>query len=99
MKDKDKEKIKCDECSKFFSSRKQIEQHKRDFHHDRIDKPPRKPFLLSKAARAIIVVAVIGVAAAIVIVVGQMYQIAAPKRSLSSTVPLPVDNIQCNTME
>lgn len=98
MRDRDKEKIKCDECNKFFTSRKQIEQHKRDFHHYRAAKPPRKPFLLSKAAKVIIVVAVIGVAAAIVIVVGQVYPIAAPNGPLS-TIPLAVDNIQCNTME
>ena len=96
---KGKEKIKCDECSKFFSSHKQMEQHKRDFHQVRAAKPPRKLLRLSKAAKYIIVVAIIGVAATIIIVVGQIYPIAAPKASLSSSIPLAVDSIQCNAME
>lgn len=99
---KDKEKLKCDECGKSFNSRKQIEQHKRDVHHDRAIKPPRS-FRLSKTVLAIVVgVVSIGILVAIIIAAGQVnrgFLSQSQSPSPSPSTPLSVDNIQCNTME
>jgi len=52
----------------------------------------------SKNAVAIIVV-VAAAAATVIIVVAGVYPVPASRSSLSSSSPLPIDNIQCNTME
>jgi len=84
-------------AEKSFNSRKQMEQHKQNVHRTRVTKHPGKSSRLSKNALAIIIVVAAGIAA-IIVAVG-VYPALAPLSSLSSTSPLPIDNLQCNTME
>jgi uncharacterized C2H2 Zn-finger protein len=90
----EKEKVKCDVCGRLFSSRKQLQQHTQDLHAQQSKdiKPARKPFKFSNARLAIIGVAVIAVAVGVGAYLGSA-------QNPSSTTPLTIDGIQCNSNE
>jgi len=75
-----------------------MEQHKQNVHSIKGTKHPGKSSRLSKSVVAIIIVVAAGVSAVIILAVG-VYPALTPRSSLSSPSPLPIDNIQCNTME